>query len=111
MVNMFTAIGIVVCLILMILLFVYIIICGSEQIAMFLYKRKIKRRFKGGPTAKCFCKDCKFYKVRTKESKYFNGCGECEHLIGLDVYDDWFCWHATPREWNKEEKSNGQKNI
>ena len=34
------------------------------------YKKQLKSRFEGGPTAKCFCKDCKYYYEKIKE--YFD---------------------------------------
>lgn len=97
-VNFFAAIGIIACLIFVIILFVYIILCCAKGIGMHLYKWKIEHRYEGGPTAKCFCKDCKFYDETTKQNEYNYGGGRCTCHKGWDVADHWFCWNATPRD-------------
>ena len=56
------------------------------------YKRqyRIKHRFDKPPTAKCYCRDCKFW---DKES------GECHshHTApGYCMADCWFCYSAEP---------------
>lgn len=94
--NLFEAIGIVVCLIFIICLVMYISIFGAEIVAKFMHRRKIKHRFDGGPTAKCFCKDCKYYSEYNASDKYNYGSGTCNAHKNWGVADDWFCWNATP---------------
>lgn len=62
------------------------------------YKKKLKSRFDGGPTAKCFCNDCRYYSEINKPSKHNHGAGECRAHQGLVVSDCWYCWRAYPVE-------------
>ena len=56
---------------------------------------QIKHRFDKSPTAKCYCKDCRFY----DEDGVFNfkRKGHCKWL-NLTVNDNYFCWGANPKE-------------
>ena len=60
------------------------------------YKKQLKSRFEGGPTAKCFCKDCKYYYEKIKDTKHNYSTGECEAHNWWDVRDNCYCWAATP---------------
>lgn len=69
------------------------------------YKKKLKNRFDGGPTAKCFCKDCRYYSEINKQSKHNHGAGECRAHQGLVVSDCWYCWRASPVEHSEAKKT------
>ena len=68
------------------------------------YKKWLKSRFDGGPTAKCFCKDCRYYSEINKPSKNNNGAGECRVHKGLFVSDCWYCWRASPVEHSEAKR-------
>lgn len=94
-IDLFTIIGflVVVCVL-------YFSITGLlEVIANSIRKAKrryqIKHRFDKPPTAKCYCKDCRWY----DEDGIFNfeREGHCKR-IDLTVNDDWFCWMADPKK-------------
>ena len=64
------------------------------------YKRK--RRFDKPPTAKCYCKDCIYYRVD-------NGYGRCTggHIDRYwNIADSWFCWKAEPMKHDPERGNN-----
>ena len=68
------------------------------------YKKKLKSRFEGGPTAKCFCKDCKYYREKINNNNDHN-VGECAaHNNWWDVRDSWYCWKATPVGYDKAKR-------
>lgn len=48
---------------------------------------RIKHRFDGPPTAKCYCRDC---------TKHNNETKQCSKFSGWYTADNWFCWDADP---------------
>lgn len=73
--------------------FAYLVILLWEAVVearrQAVIKRQIKHRFDGTPTAKCWCRDCKWHGVES------NKCG----LPGIGRYtpDNGFCYEADPR--------------
>lgn len=55
---------------------------------------RIKHRFDGPPTAKCYCRDC---------TRYDNESHKCYKFDGWRTADCWFCWDAEPRKKIKED--------
>lgn len=51
------------------------------------YDRMRKHRFDKPPVAKCFCKDCKYWRQSD---------GLCYHFEEWHTADCWFCWNAEP---------------
>lgn len=60
-VRIFTCIGIIASIILGIALCTRISTFIGDAVDNYKYKKWLKSRFDGGPTAKCFCKDCRYY--------------------------------------------------
>ncbi len=52
------------------------------------YQHRIKHRFDKPPTAKCYCKDCRWH--------YHDG--RCDKFETWLTADNWFCWDAEPKE-------------
>ena len=51
---------------------------------------RIKHRFNTPPTAKCYCRDCKFWNPE-------NGACHVSHTAkGYYMADNWFCYSAEP---------------
>ena len=68
------------------------------------YKKQLKSRFEGGLTAKCFCKDCKYYREKINNN-HDHSVGECAaHNNWWDVRDNWYCWKATPVGYDKAKR-------
>lgn len=59
----------------------------EDWFKMAKWRYQYKRRFNKPPTAKCYCKDCRFHNDHTKQ------CGKFD---GWNTAEDWFCWDATP---------------
>lgn len=69
------------------------------------YKKKLKSRFEGGLTAKCFCKDCKYYNEKINNNNHDPNVGECAaHNNWWGVRDNWYCWKATPVGYDKAKR-------
>lgn len=69
------------------------------------YKKKLKSRFEGGLTAKCFCKDCKYYHEKINNNNHGPNVGECAaHNNWWSVRDNWYCWNATPVEYDEAKR-------
>ena len=64
-----------------------------EEIRTLNYKQKIKRRFNKPPTAKCYCKDC----------VYWRDDGYCQSITDWYTADNWFCWRAEPRKTDPDK--------
>ena len=75
-----------------------------DTVYNYKYKKWLKSRFDGGPTAKCFCKDCRYYSEINKPSKHNHGAGECRAHQGLVVSDCWYCWRASPIEHSEAKR-------
>ena len=58
---LFTSIGVIATFIVGIVLLMFIEDLIESAVNNRKYKKQLKSRFEGGPTAKCFCKDCKYY--------------------------------------------------
>jgi hypothetical protein len=103
-VKIFASIGVIATFILVVM-FVALIISGIEVLVNDRrYNKRIKNRFKGGPTAKCFCKDCEFYNETSKPDKYNHGAGDCRAHNGWGVMDSWYCWTATPIDYDEAKR-------
>lgn len=68
------------------------------------YRKRLKNRFNGGPTAKCFCRDCEYYHETSKPDKYNHGAGDCRAHKGWSVKDSWYCWTATPLDYYEAKR-------
>ena len=103
-VRTFTCIGIITSIILGIALCTGISIFIEDAVDNYKYKKWLKSRFNGGPTAKCFCKDCRYYSEINNPSKHNHGAGECRAHRGLFVSDCWYCWRASPVEHSEAKR-------
>lgn len=65
----------------------------SELIENLRYMYRYKHRFGKSPTAKCYCKDCKFWGYQ----------GQCGKIKEWYTADCWFCWNAEPRDKEVED--------
>jgi len=68
------------------------------------YKARVKylykHRFDKKPTAKCYCKDCRYHIGKD---------GECIRLEGdRNWSDSCFCWYAEPKEIEAERNGEEQ---
>lgn len=50
-------------------------------------KHKYKHRFDKPPTAKCYCRDCRYW-----------DSGKCDKFREWRTADCWFCWNAEPKD-------------
>lgn len=104
MIKIFASIGVIATFI-SVVTFVALFSSGiKELVDNRRYKKRIKTRFAGGPTAKCFCKDCRFYHETSKPDKYNHGAGDCRAHNGCGVMDSWYCWTATPVDYNEAKR-------
>ena len=60
-IKIFASIGLIVTFILGVGFLATILALMDDAISEHRYNKQLKSRFEGGPTAKCFCKDCKYY--------------------------------------------------
>ena len=104
--RLLASIGVIALCIVAVILYEIIILAINDAIDNYKYKKRLKTRFKGGPTAKCFCKDCKFYNETRKPDKYNHGTGDCRTHSGWTVSDAWYCWSATPIDHNEAKRRN-----
>lgn len=74
----------------------------KEKINEWKWECKYKHRFDKSPTAKCYCKDCFYYKPYSN-SRDSGRCGR-GHIENWTVCDNHFCWQSTP--YKKEPKNN-----
>ena len=95
-IKIFASIGVIATFIVGISLLMFIEDLIESAVNNRKYKKQLKSRFDGGPTAKCFCKDCRYYSEINKPSKHNHGAGECRAHQGLAVSDCWYCWRAYP---------------
>ena len=88
--SVFAAVGVMV-LLAVLLCMVLIIICEVASIIEEARRRyRIKHRFNKLPTAKCYCRDCKFWNPE-------NGACHVSHTApGYYMADNWFCYSAEP---------------
>jgi len=61
----------------------------KEKISEQKYPHAVKHRFDKPPTAKCYCKDCRFH------SNEYNKCCIFTHQYTADT---WFCCFAAPKD-------------
>ena len=73
---------------------------------------RIKHRFDKSPTAKCYCRDCKFWEPETGK------CHSHHTAPGYHMADCWFCYSAEPitgevfkqrEEWIRKNKEGEKK--
>ena len=110
-IRIFASIGVIALFIVAVAAIAVISTAIEEAAEKHRYQKKLKSRFKGGPTAKCFCKDCDYYCERCKPDKYNHGAGDCRVHAGRRVQDNWYCWSATPVDYDvvKERKENEER--
>lgn len=85
MIKIFASIGVVSVFIIVVTAIAVLTTLAEEAAEKRRYQKKLKSRFKGGPTAKCFCKDCDYYCERCKPDKYNHGVGDCRVHAGLQL--------------------------
>lgn len=66
----------------------------KDGIHRFKWHYKYKHRFDKPPTAKCYCRDCKYHRSETNQCYRF---GETTKEYRCTA-DNWFCWEAEPIE-------------
>ena len=103
-VKIFASIGVIVTFIVGIALLVFIEKLIENAINNRKYKKQLKSRFEGGPTAKCFCKDCKYYYEKIKDTKHDSSTGGCEAHNWWGVRDNCYCWAATPLDYDEAKR-------
>ena len=103
-VKIFVSIGVIATLIVGIALLMLIKELIESAVNNRKYKKQLKNRFEGGPTAKCFCKDCKYYYKKIKDTKYDSSTGECADHNWLGVRDNYYCWDATPLDYDEAKR-------
>ena len=103
-VKIFANIGVIVTFIVGISLLMFIKELIESAVNNCKYKKQLKSRFKGGPTAKCFCKDCKYYEKKIKDTKHDFSTGECAAHYWWGVRDNCYCWYATPLGYDESKR-------
>lgn len=104
MIRIFASIGVISLFIFAVAAIAVLTTLVEEAAEKRRYRKRIKTRFKGGPTAKCFCKDCKFYHETSKPDKYNHGAGDCRAHNDWGVADSWYCWTATPIDYDEAKR-------
>lgn len=80
-----------ICIVVFAFLLLWMIAAGcKELIYKMIYRYKYKHRFDKPPTAKCYCKDCKWHNVETNR---------CANVTWADRHtpDNGFCYEAKPK--------------
>ncbi len=69
----------------------------TEGVKKLKYHYEVKHRFNKPPTAKCYCRDCKFH----------GEDGKCYNFVSKhNTNDSWYCALAEERKYyNEEEKA------
>ena len=104
MIKIFASIGVISVFIFVVVVVAVLTALAEEAAEKRRYRKRLKNRFKGGPTAKCFCKDCTAYHEVYKPDKCNHGAGDCRVHNGRRVQDNWYCWSATPIEYDKAKR-------
>ena len=100
MVKVLTLIGglVVVCIVIIVL---YAIVLFCEYLAHEVVKKyKIKHRFDKPPTAKCYCRDCKYWNCRS---------WHCRKYEGYSMAAAWFCCLAEPLNATELQKRDAEE--
>lgn len=63
----------------------------AEGVKRLNYHYKVKHRFNKPPTAKCYCRDCRFHWAD----------GKCCSFVDKRTNDSWFCAWAERKENEK----------
>ena len=103
-VKIFASIGVISTFIVAVGIIAVLIAYVEDAAEKLRYRKRLKNRFKGGPIAKCFCKDCRHYSETHKPTKHNHGAGECRAHQGLIVSDCWYCWRASPVEHSEAKR-------
>ena len=82
MVEIFASVGVIATFILAAAVIAVLTTAVEEAAEKRRYRKRIKNRFKGGPTAKCFCKDCKYYYEKIKDKNIILALGNVKLIIG-----------------------------
>ena len=111
-IKIFASIGLIVTIMVVIVLLEVIWSFIDDAISKHRYNTQLKSRFEGGPTAKCFCKDCKYYYEKIKDTKHDYSTGVCDVHNWWGVRDNCYCWDATPLDYyetkRREELEKGR---
>ena len=87
------------------------LICGAgwvkEEIGYLKRRRQYKHRFKGKPTAKCYCVGCEHWAVCSTDGS----TGACMNGIynGYRTADSFFCKYAEPRSKEEDKRDIERK--
>lgn len=91
------SVGAAAILMIIIMFGVFLWYLAADALRTLKWRYKYKHRFDKPPTAKCYCKDCKYYK-----SYDFGGrCGR-GHIENWTIADNYFCWQAEPLKSDPE---------
>ena len=104
MIKIFASIGVIALLLVAVAAIAVISAALEEAAENRRYMKKLKTRFKGGPTAKCFCKDCTSYREVYRPDKCNHGAGDCKVHTERRVQDNWYCWAATPVDYDEAKR-------
>lgn len=66
----------------------------KEGVKWLKYHYKVKHRFNKPPTAKCYCRDCRFH----------GADGKCQSFVSKRTNDSWFCVWAEERKYYDEQE-------
>lgn len=73
----------------------YLVIDGiTEGVKRLKYHYEVKHRFNKPPTAKCYCRDCRFH----------GADGKCDSFVNKRTNDSWFCSWAEERKYYDEQE-------
>ena len=103
-IKIFASIGLIVTFILVAGLFRAILGFIDDAINEHKYKKQLKSRFKGGTTAKCFCRDCRYYHEKINNNDHGPNVGECAAHNWWGVRDNCYCWDATPLDYDEAKR-------
>ena len=100
-IKIFASIGVISIFIVAVAIIAVLVTYVKDAAEKLRYRKRLKNRFEGGPTAKCFCKDCKYYYEKIKDTKHDSSTGECEAHNWWGVRDNCYCWAATPLDYDE----------
>lgn len=92
--NVFALIGILAVILVALVVITHIIELLRDFIERKAHEYDYKHRFDKPPTAKCYCRDCEYWR---KED------GKCFKFEGYHTADCWFCWNAEPVSYRESE--------
>ena len=90
MIKMFASIGVLTVIFVAVLALIIATESLEERVKESKRQHTIKHRFDKPPTAKCYCRDCKFWIPENGE------CHVSHTAKGYCMADNWFCYSAEP---------------